>query len=193
MKIVCLGDSHTYALGVPRSEIWTKVAEDRLGVTVINKGISGDTSGGMLARFYHDVVDEKPQMVFIMGGSNDLIMETDLGVVRSNIMAMVHQAVYNNIMPVIGIPIKIDADNVREDWRSFTDFRRMSREIEEYRDWLIKFCTTFNVNYIDYYALFPQKMMEYGFTNMFLDGLHPTGQGNRVMGEIFAEYFKNNC
>ena len=48
MKIVCLGDSLTYGFMVRRSKIWTKLSEDKTGFEIINEGISGDTSGGML-------------------------------------------------------------------------------------------------------------------------------------------------
>ena len=44
-KIVCLGDSLTYGYGVSRSKVWTKLAEDKLHIEIINEGICGDTSG----------------------------------------------------------------------------------------------------------------------------------------------------
>ena len=36
MKIICIGDSHTYSFGIARSQIWTKVAGDILKEEIIN-------------------------------------------------------------------------------------------------------------------------------------------------------------
>ena len=93
MKIVCLGDSLTYGFGVRRSKIWTKLAQDKLGIEIINEGINGDTSGGMLSRFQDAVSSKRPDAVLIMGGANDLIVGADLGVVKANIMSMAHQSI----------------------------------------------------------------------------------------------------
>lgn len=54
MKIVCLGDSLTYGYGVPRKDGWVSLAAQATGHTLVNKGVSGDTTGGMLARFARD-------------------------------------------------------------------------------------------------------------------------------------------
>ena len=40
--------------------------------SVLNKGINGDTTSGMLERFKGDVEIEKPDIVIIWGGINDL-------------------------------------------------------------------------------------------------------------------------
>ncbi|MCG8484577.1 MAG: GDSL-type esterase/lipase family protein [Clostridia bacterium] len=74
MKIVCIGDSLTSGYGVKKSEAWTSIVEEKYGIEMINKGISGDTTTGMLARFYKDVVEHKPMYVMLMGGINDLEM-----------------------------------------------------------------------------------------------------------------------
>ena len=95
MKIVCLGDSLTYGYGVPRKDTWISLLNKRGTDNYINKGINGDTSGGMLARFNSDVVEEKPKMVFIMGGINDFILGSGLESVKTNIMAIVHQAYHH--------------------------------------------------------------------------------------------------
>jgi len=70
----------------------------------------------MVGRFNNSVITNRPDEVFIMGGTNDLIVGADLGTVKANIMSMVHQSLNKFIKPLIGIPTKIDLDNVREDW-----------------------------------------------------------------------------
>lgn len=185
MKIICLGDSLTYGFGVRRSKVWTKLAQDKLGIEIINEGISGDTSGGMLARFHNAVSVKSPEAVFIMGGVNDLIVGADLGTVKSNIMSMAHQSIAKYIDPIIGIPVKIDPENVRKDWAEFSDFSRVAEEIEKYHDWIIDFCKTFNIKYIDFYSEF-EKEAGTDAGDLYVDGVHFNERGNEIMAEIFC-------
>lgn len=186
MKIVCLGDSLTYGFGVRRSKVWTKLAEDKLKIEIVNEGINGDTSSGMLSRFYNSVYMQRADSVHIMGGVNDLIVGADLGIIKSNIMSMVHQAAAKFIKPIIGIPTKIDVENVRRDWAEFADFNRVSTKLENYHNWLKEFCITFNIEYIDYYNEFDKLK---GSEDVYTDGLHLNDCGNEIMAEIFCRAF----
>ena len=89
MIIACLGDSLTYGYGIPRPKVWTTLLARRTGIDVRNCGINGDTTGGMLARFHHHVVQAGADAVLIMGGFNDLALGTGLGTVKANIFALV--------------------------------------------------------------------------------------------------------
>jgi lysophospholipase L1-like esterase len=42
-------------------------------VFVINMGVNGDTTDGMIARFERMVTSEKPDVVIVLGGINDLV------------------------------------------------------------------------------------------------------------------------
>jgi lysophospholipase L1-like esterase len=185
MKIVCLGDSLTYGFGARRSLVWTKIAQDKLGMEIINEGICGDTTSGMMGRFYNAVYAKSPAAVLIMGGVNDFIVGADMGIVKSNIMSMAHQAVAKYIDPIIGIPTKIDAEKVRNDWAEFADFNKVAEELAEYREWIKKFCNTFNFKYIDFYSEFENKAGAEA-RNLYVDGLHFNEEGNQIMAEIFV-------
>ena len=187
MKIVCIGDSLTYGYGVRRSKVWTKIAEEKLKIEIINEGINGDTSSGMLSRFYNSVYIHKPDAVHIMGGINDLIVGADIGIVKTNLMSIVHQASAKCIKPVIGIPTKIDEDNVREDWAEFSDFHEVAKEFDKYYMWLKEFCKTFNVQYIDYYTEFDKLN---NMDDVYLDGIHLNERGNEIMAEIFCQHMQ---
>jgi len=52
MKLVCLGDSLTYGYKIKPSEAWPSliISQKCDNVEVLNKGILGDTTGGMLAQ-----------------------------------------------------------------------------------------------------------------------------------------------
>ena len=56
LKFVLLGDSLTYGFAVPQEKKWSGLLQQRrIDVDFINKGICGDTTGGMLARFADEV------------------------------------------------------------------------------------------------------------------------------------------
>ncbi|MCC0652083.1 MULTISPECIES: SGNH/GDSL hydrolase family protein [unclassified Clostridioides] len=187
MKIVCLGDSLTYGFGVSRSNSWTNIVSQETGLEIINKGINGDTTSGMLVRFNEDVLQNSPDMVFIMGGTNDFIAGAGNEVINSNIMAMVHQAYAKNIIPIIGIPLRPDIPNVREDWSSFTDFNTVSKKLESYNYWIKKFSVTFNTDFVDFYSEYNKSMEKKGYKKLYFDGLHPTKEGHRIIANIFIK------
>jgi len=74
-QIVALGASNTQGKGVSPSEAWPAVLESMLrargrNVHVANAGISGDTTGGMLARLGSSV-PEGTTLVILNFGGND--------------------------------------------------------------------------------------------------------------------------
>jgi hypothetical protein len=73
MKIVCLGDSLTYGYGVEKNNRWTQLIKSELNAEIINKGINGDTTAGMLMRSYNDIIKDYPTHSIIMGGTNDFL------------------------------------------------------------------------------------------------------------------------
>lgn len=97
-KIICLGDSIT---GQPNLKSYLKwsfvlecMCEARMGegnVTVLNRGIGGDSTGGALQRLQKDVVDEKPDIVIILLGGNDAGAKRSRAEVKSNLETIVRK------------------------------------------------------------------------------------------------------
>ena len=50
----------------------------RLAVTVVNKGVGGETAEQMLARFTRDVLPYRPQLVIWQTGSNQVLQSEDV-------------------------------------------------------------------------------------------------------------------
>ena len=188
MKIVCIGDSLTYGYGVRRAHVWTRLIEDKYGVEVLNKGINGDSTGGMLSRFHRDVVDNKPSYVFIMGGANDMIMEVPLSVIRSNISTMVHQARGNRIIPIIGTQPLTEPEMAKAHWCNITDFKRVNKELGKLREWIIEFGNRFDIKVVDFYGELNKTINEENKKEMYLDGLHFTPKANEMMLSAVEKY-----
>ncbi len=188
---MCIGDSLTYGYRLRRSQVWTRLIEDKYSVKVLNKGINGDSTGGMLARFYRDVVENKPSNVFIMGGANDLIMEVPLNVIKSNISTMVHQARGNLITPIIGTQLLTEPEMASEEWSNITDFNRVNRELLELREWIIEFSNNFDVKIVDFCGELHKRINEDNKYEIYLDGLHLTPKGNEMMLDIISPLLTN--
>jgi len=71
-----------------------------LRVVVHNRGISGELTQDMLARFDRDVVALRPDAVILLGGSNDLGWGFDPDEVASNLTDMYDGAISLDIQPV---------------------------------------------------------------------------------------------
>ncbi len=186
MKIVCLGDSFTKGFGVKEEECWVSILNRKLPYEFVNKGISGDTTAGLLCRFYRDVVDEHPRYVLIDGGFNDFIAGADCGTVQANIMALVHQAYHNNIVPVI---ITVPGGNpqlFRKRWPAYIDIGTVREAYLTYRNWLKEFCCGFSVFHIDCYEA--TDYPEFHLYN-YIDGIHMTPQGHVVIADYIMKFF----
>jgi lysophospholipase L1-like esterase len=93
--LVFVGDSITQGWG-------DKMGNSFPGVKVANRGISGDTTRGVLIRLAEDVLSLKPGGVVLLIGTNDLEEEADPEVTAANlklILAALKQ--HNPKMPVI--------------------------------------------------------------------------------------------
>lgn len=94
MVILVLGDSFTAGLGVPRDASFPARLEERLrqtwkAVLVANAGVSGDTTGGGLARVDRALAEAKPDLVILELGANDALRGIEPAIVRANLDAII--------------------------------------------------------------------------------------------------------
>jgi acyl-CoA thioesterase-1 len=71
--VVFLGDSITHGHRLPREAAYPHRISQALGITVVNAGISGDTTAGGLARLERDVLARRPRLVVVALGVNDML------------------------------------------------------------------------------------------------------------------------
>ena len=92
-----VGDSLSAEYGLARGSGWVALLEQRLqrervGATVVNASISGDTSSGGRTRLSSLLEQHKPTHVIIELGSNDALRGLPLAMTRDNLAAMVRAA-----------------------------------------------------------------------------------------------------
>ena len=108
MRVYCLGDSMTYGFGGSRREAWPALVGAATGHEMINGGVNGDATSGMLARFCVDVPRIKPNVAILMGGCNDIFLAGSDSTARCNMGSLVQQALSLAIIPVIGFPVPFE-------------------------------------------------------------------------------------
>jgi acyl-CoA thioesterase-1 len=91
-KVLVFGDSLTAGFGVPYdkafpAQLEKKLRGDGYAVTVINAGISGDTTSGGLSRLDW-TLQQKPDFVILELGANDMLRATDPALTRANLQKM---------------------------------------------------------------------------------------------------------
>ena len=184
MKIVCLGDSLTYGYGVKRSESWCRKLEEKLNATILNKGINGDTTSGMLARFERDVLAEKPDVLLFIGGTNDIFLSENTDIAKNNIAAIVQQSLSVGILPIIGCPSPIHEELVEGKWKLYMENTNIVETLKQYHEWLNLYSNTYDVKLIDFYTEFCSDNIIQDKLKYYLDGIHLTGEGNSLIADI---------
>jgi len=185
-KLICLGDSLTFGLRVPHSQAWPRLVQTDTGMEVVNLGVSGDTTGGMLARLQPLLRESESlrqqTVVLIMGGSNDIFYSGSDICARSNMGALVHQTIAAGMMPVVGIPLPIAPEDAPADWGRVADFALAAHQLENYSLWLKEYCRAFRIPFVDFRTDFlaPDGSVR---RELFCDGLHPTARGHQLMAQ----------
>ena len=115
--LVFLGDSITQG--------WGDVGSSFPGIKIANRGISGDTTRGVLIRLKEDVIALNPRGVVLLIGTNDLADKADPGVIAGN-MKLIIAALreHSPAMPVIlceVLPSSATKDRPAERIRALND------------------------------------------------------------------------
>jgi acyl-CoA thioesterase-1 len=96
LKIVALGDSLTSGHRLPRGEAYPAVLQSALSeaglpFSVVNHGVSGDTTAGALRRL-DAALAEEPQILIVALGANDGLRGVPVTQVRDNLETIVSTA-----------------------------------------------------------------------------------------------------
>ena len=168
-RVVFMGDSIT--------DGW-KLSQYFPGKPYVNRGISGQTTPQMLARFFEDVINLKPAAVAIFAGTNDIARNTGPEtpeMVQENFQAMAELAKAH------GIKVILCALTPISDYgpRPMTPGRPPA-DIHKLNAWLKSYAAKTGAVYADYYSatVDDKGMLREGISR---DGLHPNDKGYELM------------
>jgi acyl-CoA thioesterase-1 len=96
-SILVVGDSLSAAYGLAQSRGWVallaeRLKRERLDYSVVNASISGDTTGGGLARIDRLLKQHTPAIVVLELGGNDGLRGLPIGEMKKNLAAMVERS-----------------------------------------------------------------------------------------------------
>ena len=169
LTLVAFGDSLTQGYGLPQADgfvpqLQSWLAANGADVTVINAGVSGDTTAGGLARMDWTLTPDVDAMILNLGG-NDLLRGIDPASSRANLVAMLTKAKALNI-PVLLVGLRAPG-NYGPDFKAQFDAM--------YPDLAAKFKIPVTDNY--FIPLIDQSTRLLSPALMQADGLHPNAKG----------------
>lgn len=187
MKIVCLGDSITYGYGLANiSDRWTDLVAARTGHELINCGVTGDTTAGMLLRCQVDVLPLKPDAVILLGGTNDINITGEYRTACVNTVAILKQLAIHDIQPIMGLPLPMAAEDITaRSWDWERDNIHNAAVCAQYVRWLTCYSAEKSMPVADFHGAFlrEDKVVR---RELLQDGIHPTAEGHRLMADILC-------
>ena len=156
------------------------------------RGVCGETTQDMRARFHADVLDAKPTAVIILGGTNDLGLGLTPHKILGNLRFFYEQAQAHHILP-----IAITVPSLRDDsWQNVPDnegraFEELASVIEEaisarvILNQLIKdFCQERHIPIVDWFTETCESKTQALAARYSNDGLHLNVAGYKRLAEL---------
>jgi acyl-CoA thioesterase-1 len=89
--LIAFGDSITAGYGAAAGDDYPTKLSQMIGATVINAGVSGDTTESSLGRLDADVLSRDPRLVFVGLGGNDFLHGVPIATTETNLRSIVQQ------------------------------------------------------------------------------------------------------
>ena len=150
-RVVFIGDEITENWGEGKAPFFP-------GKPYLNRGIAKQTTPQMLVRFRQDVIDLKPAVVVIQGGSNDLAGNTGpatTGTIADNIMTMTELAKQHGIAVVLASVAPV-CDCIPGSARRHLALVRPFGKLLSVNEWLKDYAAKSGVVYLDYFSVLAQ-------------------------------------
>ena len=174
-NLLIYGDSISAGYGMDTEKQWSEelqkiLIEEKIGLTIINKSLSGETTGGGLSRLEKIIDNSKPSYILIELGGNDALRGYPPAKIKNNIEEMINLSIKKGVK-VLLMQIRILPNYGR---RYQTSFESIYKEVSEENDIPL---IPFMLNDI---ALNKELMLD--------DGIHP----NATAQPLIAEFLYTN-
>lgn len=137
---------------------------------VINTGISGDTTAGIIAALDWRLSRFQPDVTFIMFGMNDSVIGPDLATYEANLRKLVAEARKNSGIPVLMRVNPCIPGSAQE---------KRHAKLEAYMDAVAKIAADEKLILVDHWADWRKNPKS--IAPMMNDEVHPNGRGHQEM------------
>lgn len=171
---------------------------------VLNKGIGGNNSNDLLRRLNADVLQEKPDLVVMMVGSNDMINSRKLvnyQLFKDNYQQLIDQIKSTGAKIVLMSPPPVDTGYIykRHDRNAYKE--PLNYKLDSLNKLVREMAKANDIHFVDLYSLFKSKGSPNREVGSLIlnqknfgkeDGIHPTRQGYQLIAETVYSYLKKN-
>lgn len=177
-----------------------KLAEENPNkYTVINRGVSGNRIVDLYARIKKDVWNEKPDVINILVGVNDVWHEINS---QNGVDVERFEKVYRTLLEdtkkvlpnakiILCEPFFLKGtatENIQEKPNKYACFC----EVYEYAKVVEKLAREFNFPFVFLQAKLTEQSKKYGVEPYLYDGVHPNTAGANLIANEWLKIFKNN-
>ena len=132
-NLLIYGDSISAGYGMDTEKQWSEelkkiLIEEKIGLTIINKSLSGETTGGGLSRLEKIIDNSKPSYILIELGGNDALRGYPPAKIKNNIEEMINLSIEKGVK-VLLMQIRILPNYGRRYQASFESlYKEISKE-----------------------------------------------------------------
>ncbi len=165
--IIAFGDSLTAGQGANSTESYPAVLGEFIGIDIVNAGKNGDTLQSALERLDGEVLEQKPQVVIMTLGGNDIMRRVS---VEQSVEAAA--AIFTKLIGAGAMVIFIEIDPPLFASKRMKAIRAVAEPLGVV--WLDGITTGL-----------------WGNSKVMADNIHPNAAGYRIMAERIHEKLKN--
>jgi acyl-CoA thioesterase-1 len=174
-NLLIYGDSISAGYGMDADKQWSEelqkiLIKEKISLTIINKSLSGETTGGGLSRLENIIANSKPSYILIELGGNDALRGYPPAKIKNNIQEMINLSIKRGVK-VLLMQIRILPNYGK---RYQTSFESLYVEVSEENNIPL---IPFMLNDI---ALSKELMLD--------DGIHP----NETAQPLIAQFLYTN-
>ena len=164
-------------------QVVAKLYENGIKTNPIPAGICGDTSIAMLNRMDNDVLNYKPDIMFFMGGLNDIwLNQSSVEEYKNNITNILNKAEENNVKIIL-----LNLTVIGEDINS-----SMNKQSDSYNEFLSTITKERHITLIDVNSEIKNEILKENKPNknvLTTDGVHLNKKGNTILADTIVKKF----
>lgn len=181
-----------------------KSTEDIIDLIIKNKGVAGNTTSNLLNRLKEDVLNEKPDLVILMVGTNDMLNSkkfVSYEDYKSNLNKIVKRIKNKKTQVLLMSPPTVDSVylHMRHDKKLFTDSPNI--KLQKIKHIIEQVAQTNETLFVDINKAFKIKKLPIHNQDNYIintknsnkkDGVHLTALGYKFIAENIYQYLQEN-